>query len=170
MSKRPLLQLEIPRRSRTCTKGAEPLLPGMEYYSILFIEGETFKRQDFCPTCWEQIKAEKINQADSHWKSKVPAKQEALKDLSRDERAMELLREALQTNAPEQRAEAFVLALYLARKKQLILRHELEQDGELVSLYEDPSTEEILTVKQAELTPPQIKQIQEELAKKLKGK
>lgn len=171
MAKQSLLQLEIPRRGRHCALGGENLSPGMEYYSILIEQDQGFLRQDFCLPCWEKTKEESIAKASSHWKSKVPAKLELdTMHLEQDEKAIYLLKEALEKKTAEDDAQAFILALYLARKKQITLRDEIIQEGQKVNLYEDVATEEIFCVRNMELSQLQIQKIQQELAKQLKNK
>ena len=178
-----LFQLEIPRRATTCFKGNEALLPGMDYYSVLTPaalassaqaskEEKKIYRQDFCPLCWEQsAKEETIQQQKSYWKSKVSAKKEEKQlALSRDERALELLKASLHQSYEGVEAECFVLALYLARRKIVALRQELKQEnGENIQLYEIHATEEILCVKKIDLSQFSIQNIQIILAEKLKN-
>ena len=168
-----LFQIEIPRRSNSCSKGFETLQPGMDYYSVLH-EDEVLglKRQDFCPTCWEASgREEALTTGKTHWKSKVSTKKDdKFLSLNRDERVLELLRETLQHNHEDALTEGFVLALYLARKRIIALRQELKQeDGSYVNLYEILATEEMICVKKAELPHLQIEKIQLKLASRLKN-
>lgn len=166
------LQIEIPKRGQMCTQDQGVLAPGSDYYSVLIEDEEKgFVRQDFCPACWERFaRQETISHARSHWKSKVPLKkEETLLPRHRDERAMVLLKHALGKNDEESLAEAFVLSLYLARKRILLLRQELRQeDGQLAQLYEVAETEEMIWVKKVNLPTLQTGKVQLELAKKFK--
>ena len=163
-------QIEIPKRGQTCAQGNELLTAGMEYYSVLIEDDEgKLVRRDYCPSCWQLVQKE-LNKQSTHWKSKVPTKkEEACLPKQRDERAMVLLKHCLTKDSDEARAEAFVLALYLARKRIVNLRQELAQeDGSTVSLYEIADTEEMLAVKKLRLPQLQTDKIQQELAKKFK--
>jgi hypothetical protein len=168
---KPTFQIEIPRRSSSCAKGHESFAPGAEYYSVL-VEGPNgeLQRQDFCLTCWdESARQESVKNARSYWKSKVPKKQ-VTEPLSRnrDERALQLLKQALNAETPHNHEEAFVLALFLARSRVLYLRQLLQQeDGSKINLYEVAATEEMLAVKKIDLPQLQIDKIQQQLAEKM---
>jgi len=80
---------------------------------------------------------------------------------------MALLRLAIQNDTPEDRDEAFILALYLMRKRILCFRQEIDQLGERIQLYEVNATEEILPIKKVEKVP--IETVRERIAAKLRG-
>lgn len=168
-----IFQIEIPKRSSTCMEGQEPLIAGMEYYSILVpLEQGSYQRHDFCLTCWESKAKERyLITGKTGWKAKVASKVE-VEDLSkktRDEKAFVLLKEAIQTSNAEDWAETFVLALYLARRRILYLRQELPQtDGSTLCVYEVAATEEMLSIQRRSLTHVNIQEIQEKIAQRLK--
>lgn len=167
-------QLVIPRRAQQCVQGQEPLEPGSEYYSVLIEDPEqqgNFQRRDFCVHCWDTI-SQKLHtmEAHSYWKSSVKDKKE-IEEFSRDRdtRAMELLRAALQQDSEAARAEAFVLALYLTRRRLLILRPQRQKEAQPFLLYEVAETEEMLSIPRIVLSPLQAEEIQKQLASKLKS-
>ena len=166
------LQIEIPKRAKVCTKDNAPLAPETPYYSVLCEDEHSgLVRQDYCEHCWQLFaRQETISLARSHWKSKVPSKKEEIQlPKHRDERAMVLLKHALQRSDEDSCAEAFVLALFLAHKRILFLRQEIRQDdGQIACLYEVAETEEMIWVKKINLSQLQTEQIQSELAKKFK--
>ncbi len=149
--------IDIPRRAPLCALGNEPLQEGAVYYSVLEAD---LQRRDYCSLCWE-----KVDHQNPFWKSKVLPKAASQKrqlvDFSRY--AFILLKEALSSGNAD---EAFVLALYLARKRQLILRNEIERGGERFFLYEVAETEEMLAVKRLDLSTLQAEQVQDALSKK----
>lgn len=166
----PLFKIDIPKRSSHCIKGGERLIPGMDYYSLLLDE-ETQKmvRQDFCPTCWQQA----VTQGDltknrGHWQSRVDAKHEkgSAQSLNKIEKALSILKES-QAMSERNDAEIFVLALYLARARQLILRKEMKDKGSYYNLYEIANQDEFLTIKKVDLSGLEINTIQQSLSKKL---
>lgn len=164
-----MIPLEIPRRGQLCAVGNEILSPGSDYYSALIEDPEEqrFQRQDFCLSCWE---GKKNHAFKSYWKAKVPFKQEpSEKEGSQDERVLAMLRESLSDTSTNGRANAFILALYLARKKLLILRQELQQGDQLISIYELVATEEMLSVPKVSVSFQEIQRIQTELTKKWKA-
>jgi hypothetical protein len=170
MVKQPFI-LEIPKRSRCCHKGQEPFQPGTDYYSTLIEDPDGLLRRDYCPTCWdEQTRSVALKQAKSIWKSQVPAKAvNPLEGLNREEKALALFKEAVAAKTPEMEAEAFILALYLARKKQIAFRDELQKENEHLYLYEELATEEIICVKKVDFPKTMVDRVQQNLAAKLKG-
>lgn len=170
MQNRLPFQIEIPRRSFACTKGLEPFKVGADYFSVLVDETEGLKRYDFCETCWENgVKEEFLSTAKSSWKSKVPEKKTE-RDLfqNRDEKILHLLKTSCPSGSFEEEMERFVLAIYLARKKILLLRQELAEENGVIDLYEVAETEEMIAVKKMPWNQIQVNKIQIELAEKLK--
>lgn len=166
-----MFQIEIPKRGAVCSQGGESLIPGTEYYSAL-ISAETgagYVRQDYCQDCWKRTQGKPFDRVCSTWKSTVPRGKET-SDLpkKRDERVFYLLREILAKQ--ESPAEAFVLALYLARRRLLFLRQEMIHEGKYpVIIYEVAETEEMICVPSFSLSELQVEQLQVSLAKKLNG-
>lgn len=162
---------EIPRRNSLCNHCQESLTGGTPYYSVLNDDSDAaHQRQDYCITCWDRMpNQEIIEKAKCHWKSKVPGKNEkSALPLQKDEKAMELLKQAIADKKPEEESFAFLLALYLARKRLLLFRQELEEFGAIYSLYEVAATEDILPVKKVSLSAIEVDKIQNEIAQRLK--
>lgn len=166
-----LFQVVIPKRAQHCVLGQEPFEQGAEYHSILIEDPEQqngFQRKDYCVQCWEQTSID-LGEVHSCWTSSVKEKKEKEEfSRDRDTRAMELLRVALQEESETARAEAFVLALYLTRRRLLIWRQQRQQDAHPFLLYEVAETEEILSIPRVELSSLQVEEIQKQLASKLK--
>lgn len=163
-----IFPIDIPKRSQACAKGQEALQSGATYYSLLVEEKEQGQqRRDYCAKCWETVAIDDdFLKSKIYWKSRVPSKKEEPQlPQDRDERAFVLLKTALEeSNNPE----AFVLALYLARKRLISLRKEFNNDkGQVQQLYEVLETEEMLCVNKVPLSSLQIVQIQTQLAKKM---
>jgi hypothetical protein len=173
MSSSPIFQIEIPKRGTVCACDQAPFTQGMELHSILTdaVDEGVYIRKDYCMSCWEKISPQIISEGvRSIWKSKVPAKK-GISDLpkQRDARAMYLLKEALLRQGVDDFAEAFILAMYLARKRLIYFRQDLIlEDGQKASIYEVAQTEEMLCVRKIELSSLQIAKIQSGLAAKFK--
>lgn len=167
-----IFQIEIPHRSKVCAQQGEDFVAGTPYFSILFEEEKQFLRKDFCAACWENsAKLEWSHKIDGYWRSTVSAKKVdpmPKQEKNRDERALDLFRQALASSSVEDCEEAFVLALYLARRKFLYARQERAREKEQITLYEVAETEEMLAVRKMSLTPEQIASIQQRLAVKLR--
>lgn len=167
-----IFTIEIPKRNSVCARGQETLLPGMEFYSILKESSEGgYIREDYCLACWKHISSEiDLNMIRSLWKSKVPTKKEVSElPKQRDARAMYLLKDALTRQSVQDYQEAFLLAMYLARKRLIYFRQDLIlEDGYPASLYEVAETEEMLCVRKVNLSTLEIETLQPILAAKFK--
>lgn len=160
-----LQKIQIPRRHTHCAKENEVFTSGMHYHSTLIeSEEEGYQRKDYCLECWNSMEEhEGIN-----WASQVPQnKGPDLRDLNRDQKALELLKFAQEE---DNHKEAFILALYLVRKKKMQFREEMvHEDGETYSLYEVLATEEMIPVKKIALDDLPVLEVQAEIASKLQG-
>ena len=179
-----LVQLHIPKRQKQCADQGEPLLPGMEIYSLLLDSGDErqLARRDFCSACWSAKRLEASARPDSrgYWKSKIEVKK-AIEGSSRIDRAITLLKELLRSlefekgeSVNEQQfldkeGEVFVLSLFLARAKALALRQEFEKNGLSYQLFEILRNEEFITVKVVRLSHLEIDRLQKSLASQLQG-
>lgn len=164
-----LTNFTIPKRHLNCSRGAHPFSPGDKCYTFVSAEPNRWSRQDLCEACWFDLKSQGLPAGiKSHWQTKVQNK-ESLKPLSKqkEERALDILKEIINKGSPEEEREAFVLALYLARKKLLIFRQEIELLGEVVYLYESVKTEELFSIKKTTLTPSDIENLQIRLSELL---
>lgn len=145
---------EVPRRAAKCCKGEEPLNPGEDYISVL---SKNHERSDYCLSCFPGPK-DLPGDTLGFWKATIPEKIE--RPTTKNERAMQLLHEAL---SEKKENLAFVLALYLARKKVLKLRQELKDSF----LYEVLETEEMLQIEKVDLSSLEVEEIQQNIANTL---
>lgn len=142
-------QIEIPKRGKVCLGCQKPFEKGDSFRSAL-IENEGWKRADYCVSCWEQLpQIEKV----AFWHGVVPEQSDKV-SLPKDkgERALLLLKEKSAT--PDHEREAFLLALYLLRKKLILLRKEVKnKEGEMLYLFEVAETEEPIAIKKVLVQP-----------------
>jgi hypothetical protein len=161
-----LFQLDIPKRNAACFAKGERLIPDMEVVSLLIeTETRTVTRRDFCLACWAELPQESIKEAQGYWKSKIERK-ERPQSSNRVERALHLLQQSLKDAEPDE-VEIFVLSLFLAHARQLILRKEFSEGGKNYHLYEIAKQDEFVTIRLIDLTQTQIDQKQKSLALKL---
>lgn len=167
-----IFQIEIPKRSTQCVQGNEMLMPGMEYYSVLFLDDAgKYIRYDYCSSCWIAFAKNQSRSTKILWNAKVSLKKDAdnLALKSRDEKALDLFKKCLQKSSQEEWAQLFILALYLARRRILFLRQEIAQENDFfLCLYEEAATEEIFPVLRKSLKQVNIEAIQSQLAEMLK--
>lgn len=157
-------QIKIPKRSSHCAVCGSLLEPGAAFTSLV-AEGENeWERKDFHDSCWTG--GEK---GGMHWSSKVPeaSPQEAPPELTRDEKGLKGLKECLASEGKEFEAQAYVLALYLTRRKQLVLRKHVRRKKGLFLVYEDAGGEETYVVYQPALSPQQLAEVEKKLAQDL---
>lgn len=161
-----IFKIHIPRRHNKCLNCSKKIEGGNEYHSVLFEQGEEeFAREDFCPECWVKVnETEKMKQACTHWKSTVPIKpSEDESSKNRIEKALELLKAGIEG---EDHEKNLILAMFLQRKKIIILRQELtREDGSQYLLYEVNGTEEMIPVPKVSITNINVAQIQNEILK-----
>lgn len=133
----------IPSRAPYCSAGREPFEKGVNFVSFLEIEEEKCHRLDFCLECWEKIKKEKIPQG-LHWHGRIVPKKE--KRVSHDAQALALLKKYY--DAANDKKTLYLLALYLERRKQLVLRGVMKG----AQVFESVVEEEVFKVEKISLT------------------
>lgn len=161
--------ITIPRRQTRCAHKDEPLQEGMEIYSVITgeIGSKEMTRYDVCADCWPSFSLPESISAPfrGHWKSTIEKKQP--KNDSRKEKAFALLR-SLFAHQEAEADEIFVLALFLARAKVIVLRKEFKgEDNAPYALYEAPHTGEAFTIKVCTISPTRIGVLQNILGEKL---
>ncbi len=110
-------QIAIPKRGIQCMQCKTPFQSGQEIQSqILEGEGE-WTRHDACLPCFSQIAGAVI------WKHTIGSEEKVAPE-NRDHIAstLELLQKLIESESKEDNEEAFLLALYLVRKKVLVHR------------------------------------------------
>ncbi|WP_068468126.1 hypothetical protein [Candidatus Protochlamydia phocaeensis] len=159
-------QIDIPKRSQSCSEKGERLLPGMEYYSLLREnDNGQISRQDFCVACWEQFSSQQdLSNSSGYWKSKIEPKKAA--PSSRSEKALTLLKSLL-GQAAQHEEEIFVLIIFLSHARRLALRQEFESEGATWGLYEILQHEEFIRAKILPISQIEIVRIQQAIAEKL---
>lgn len=154
-----MILIKIPRRKRHCDICKAVFSYTSPYDTVLIEENEGWNRLDYCSKCWSPHLKEG---AKSHWRALVPAKNEST---APDENSflnlVDHLRFFLEKGSNP--SQAFILALYLLRKKVLQKRQELEHEGMLVTLYEVKNSDEILVVPHVDITNLDAAQLQNEL-------
>lgn len=164
------MQPQIPRRTSLCTGCSNPFEAGFRCFSIVVEnEEESWERSDFCQVCWgneaERAKEKNI----PYWTATIPHKQAKIdkKNLSKKERAIALLKEALEKQDMISRQEAFVLALFLSHGRYIVYRKELHKEGETFQVYEDTAVNETYCVPLCDLSTVHIHAIQKAIAARM---
>jgi hypothetical protein len=157
----------IPKRAKTCSLGKEPFQPGMEYFSLIYEDLKSYVREDYCEACWKKAL---VKEEAKYWKAKIPDRkreEESENYQAKRAKGMTLLRNLLLQTDEHSTAEAFILALFLARQKQLCFRKQLSRSDGLYDLYEVEGSEEIISVSHIHLSKLKVEEIQKSLAQQL---
>jgi len=172
MSMKTFFGIEIPKRNAQCANAEEELNPGEQIYSVINLSEDVFLRDDFCENCWSQVKGEdRIKKSITHWKSIVPEKKVEEKEnfLDRDQKALALLKKMASSSAIEEQHQAYILGLFLARRRQVYNRKEFKNENdEAAILFEIASSNDVVPVRKFEFSDLDVAAIQKILAKKLK--
>lgn len=146
-----MIPLQVPTRSRRCSKCDAVFKPGSAYSSLLTEEEE---RLDCCPDCKEEMES-----GIARWEGKIPPTKEKVDPKTKAERALVELKRCIQQGESKQ---AYVLGLYLQRLRYIKLVG-IKQGRQRFSV-KGGGTVSIEPVALSEL---QVESIQKDLADKL---
>lgn len=154
-------QLQIPKRAVSCQSCLNPFKHEQVIDSFLTEMNLTWVRLDYCNSCAIE-KTLNLNPKLMQWKSKyieiTKFKAEAATHI-----ALNLLMDEEQTSLEEK----FILALYLVRKKVLVVRKEKLENFSNQLIYENLQTGEWISLPCFNLLDLSLKTVYASLAKKL---
>lgn len=141
MAKREFIPCFIPKRTLSCQHCRNVFKSEQTYYSALIEDAnESAIRFDYCEECWTSSQPQERTVS---WKGKIPASLARKEnDQARLEKALELFRGYAHSASEQEMGQEFILALYLERKKQVVLRkdmagqllYEVLENGEMISI------------------------------------
>ena len=152
----------IKQRSDVCAQTQRPFEPGEQFYTLLFREGEGFRREDLSADAW-QTRNENI-QPFSFWKSRYEPPPATAPEPLAKETAEDLLRRLLAENNPNNRNACYVLAVMLERKRVLKPVTAERSDEEPLLIYEHAKSGEVFLVPEVKLRLDQLEHVQAEVA------
>jgi hypothetical protein len=157
----------IKHRADACARTQRPFQPGEQFYTLLFREGEGFRREDLSEEAWTQ-RNENIRPF-SFWKTKYePPPPEPPEALAK-ESAEDLLRGLLARNDAANANTCYVLAVMLERKRVLKQIKTDQTDGRTVLIYEHAKTGDVFIVPDVRLRLDEIEHVQHEVSQLLKN-
>ncbi len=152
----------IKHRAESCAVTGRPFVEGEFFYTLLFREGEGFRREDLSEEAWA-ARNENIRPF-SFWKTRYepppPAPPEALPR----ENAEELLRRLLAEGAEKNARACYVLAVMLERKRILKQIKTDETEGRRVLVYEQGKTGDVFLVPDVQLRLDEVESVQREVS------
>jgi hypothetical protein len=157
----------IKHRADACARTQRPFEPGEQFYTLLFREGEGFRREDLSEEAWTQ-RNENIRPF-SFWKSRYEPPPAAPPEALAKENAEDLLRRLLGQNNAANANACYVLAVMLERKRVLKQVKTDQSDGQPVLIYEHAKSGDVFIVPEVRLRLDELEHVQEEVSRLLKS-
>ncbi len=155
---------DIKSRAHACARTGREFAEGEFFYTLLFREGEGFRREDVSEEAWRG-RNDNIEPF-SFWRTKYePPAPPAPEPLRKDD-AEGLLRQLIARQDAATANASYILALMLERKR--VLRPVDSQDDDVL-VYEHVGTGETFVIPNPRLTLVQIPEVQREVAELLAG-
>lgn len=153
---------EIKSRAHTCARSGREFAEGEFFYTLLFREGEGFRREDVCEEEWAN-RNDNI-QPFSFWRSKYEPPTPPPPEPMKKDDAEGLLRRLIAEQDPATANARYILVLMLERKK--VLRPIESQDDDML-VYEHLSSGETFVIVNPHLSFEQIPDVQREVSELL---
>ncbi|HKP03177.1 MAG TPA: hypothetical protein VJU77_07385 [Chthoniobacterales bacterium] len=157
----------IKHRADVCAKTQRPFEPGEKFYTLLFREGDGFRREDLSEEGWAQ-RNENI-QPFSFWKSRYEAPPAEPPEALPKENAEELLRRLLAQKDAANANTCFVLAVMLERKRVLKQIKTGETETRPALIYEHAKSGDVFIVPDVHLRLDELEHVQQEVSQLLKN-
>lgn len=155
----------IKHRADACARTHRAFEPGEQFYTLLFREGDGFRREDLSEEAWAQ-RNENILPF-SFWKSRYePPPAEPPEALAK-ETAEDILRRLLAENDPAHVNACYVLAVMLERKRVLKQIKSEQSEGRPVLIYEHAKSGDVFIVPDVRLRLDEIEHVQQEVLRLL---
>lgn len=157
----------IKHRADACARTQRPFEQGEHFYTLLFREGDGFRREDLSEEAWAQ-RNENIRPF-SFWKTRYEPPPLAPPEPLGKENAEEILRRLLAEDAGAQANACYVLAAMLERKRVLKQIKTDQADGRPVLIYEHAKSGDVFIVLDVHLRLDEIEHVQNEVSQLLKN-
>lgn len=157
----------IKHRADACARTQRPFEPGEQFYTLLFREGEGFRREDLSEEAWAQ-RNENIRPF-SFWKSRYEPPPAAPPEALAKENAEDLLRRLLGQNDAANANACYVLAVMLERKRVLKQIKADQSEGRPVLIYEHAKSGDVFIVPDVRLRLDELEHVQEEVSQLLRS-
>ena len=148
----------IKHRAHACAMTQRPFAAGEQLYTLLYREGDGFRREDLSEEAWAK-RNENIRPF-SFWKTRYAPPPPISPEPLPKENAEELLRRLLAENNPTRADACYVLALMLERKRVLKQIQSKEAARGRVLVYEHRKTGDVFIIPDPQLRLDQIEKVQ----------
>ena len=157
----------IKHRADACAVTQRPFVSGEQFYTLLFREGDGFRREDLSEEAWAS-RNENIRPF-SFWKSRYEPPPATPPEPIAKESAEDLLRRLLSDKNAERPNACYVLAVMLERKRVLKqIKSEAATDGRVL-IYEHNKTGDVFIVPDPQLRLDEIERVQTEVGALLRN-
>ena len=153
---------EIKGRNHACTATGHEFADGEYFYTLLYLEGGTFRREDLCEEAWQT--RDQSTQPYSFWRTKFEVPPPLPPEPLGKQTAETLLRKYMAEPGEEHANVRFILALMLERKRILKPVEVREEDGKRLHLYLRVNTGELFIIPDPGLHLDQIEAVQTQVA------
>lgn len=157
----------IKHRADACARTGRPFQADEQFYTLLFREGDGFRREDLSEEAWAQ-RNENIRPF-SFWKTRYELPPAAPPEALAKESAEELLRRLLAQNDPANANACYVLAVMLERKRVLKQVKTEQAEDRPVLVYEHAKSGDVFIVPDARLRLDELEHVQHEVSQLLKN-
>jgi hypothetical protein len=149
---------EIKSRARCCARTGKPFEEGEYFYTLLFRDGDGFRREDISEKAWAE-RNENIEPF-SFWRSRYEAPTPAPAEPLPKDDAESLLRRLIAEGDPASENARYILALMLERKRVL---RPVESSETSLLVYEHAGTGESIVLADPNLSLERLSAIQSEV-------
>ena len=157
----------IKHRADACARTERPFQAGEQFYTLLFREGEGFRREDLSEEAW-LARNENIRPF-SFWKTRYEPPPIAAPETLGKQNAEDILRRLLADNDPVNANACYVLAVMLERKRVLKQIKPEQGDERHVLIYEHAKNGDVFIVPDVRLRLDEIEHVQNEVSQLLKN-
>jgi hypothetical protein len=156
----------IKHRSDTCMATHRPFATGEYFYTLLFREGDGFRREDLSDEAWA-ARNQNIRPF-SFWRTRYEPTPPPPPEPLAKESAEQLFRRLISSNDTPVNA-CYVLAVMLERKRVLKqIKTEQAENGRIL-VYEQPSTGDVFIVADPQLRMDEVESVQNEVTQLLRA-
>ena len=154
----------IKQRSDYCHATQRPFAPGESFYTLLYRDGDGFRREDLSEEAW--LNRNENIQPFSFWKAKFEPEPSTPEPLAKENAEALFRRLIVQADAPPH--ACFVLAVMLARKRVLKQVRAEENDGRRTLIYEHAKNGDVFIVEDPKLRLDDLERVQTEVMQLLR--